>query len=112
MDTRIGYPNEHLAGNSDEEISSPLYATVVGLVMKSIENNSQSAVRLDAIEQPKAPVYRQPVVQVPVEEVYGHVDDEQVQISNEKQNSTVNRIQRNFFDRYVDKIKDFLDNAE
>ena len=112
MDTRIGYPNEHLAGNSDEEISSPLYATVVGLVMKSIENNSQSAVRLDAIEQPKAPVYRQPVVQVSVEEVYDHVDDEQVQISNEKQNSTVNRIQRNFFDRYVDKIKDFLDNAE
>ena len=112
MDTRIGYPNEHLAGNSDEEISSPLYATVVGLVMKSIENNSQSAVRLDAIEQPKAPVYRQPVVQAPVEEVYDHVDDEQVQISNEKQNSTVNRIQRNFFDRYVDKIKEFLDNAE
>ena len=111
MDTRIGYPNEHLAGNSDEEISSPLYATVVGLVMKSIENNSQSAVRLDAIEQPKAPVYRQAIVQAPVEEVYKHEDDEE-QISNEKQNSTVNRIQRNFFDRYVDKIKDFLDNAE
>ena len=33
MDTRIGYPNEHLAGNSDEEFSSPLYATAVGLVM-------------------------------------------------------------------------------
>ena len=111
MDTRIGYPNEHLAGNSDEEISSPLYATVVGLVMKSIENNSQSAVRLDAIEQPKAPVYRQAIVQAPVEEVYKHEDDEE-QISNEKQNSTVNRIQRNFFDRYVDKIKEFLDNAE
>jgi cell division protein FtsA len=26
MDTRIGYPNEHLAGDSDEEFSSPLYA--------------------------------------------------------------------------------------
>jgi cell division protein FtsA len=25
MDTRIGYPNEHLAGDSDEEFSSPLY---------------------------------------------------------------------------------------
>jgi hypothetical protein len=23
MDTRIGYPNEHLAGDSDEEFSSP-----------------------------------------------------------------------------------------
>ena len=45
MDTRIGYPNEHLAGNSDEEISSPLYATAVGLVMNSIANKTHSAVR-------------------------------------------------------------------
>jgi cell division protein FtsA len=44
MDTRIGYPNEHLAGDSDEEFSSPLYATAVGLVMNGIDN--QSTVRL------------------------------------------------------------------
>jgi cell division protein FtsA len=113
MDTRIGYPNEHLAGNSDEEISSPLYATAVGLVMKSIENKTQSAVRMDAVEQPKAPVYRQAVVQNPVvNEVLEKEEDEEDENSNEKHNSTVNRIQRNFFDRYVDKIKDFLDNAE
>ena len=112
MDTRIGYPNEHLAGNSDEEISSPLYATVVGLVMKSIENNSQSAVLIETFEQPKAPVYRTAVVQAPLDQVLEKVENEQEQITNEKQNSTVNRIQRNFFDRYVDKIKDFLDNAE
>jgi cell division protein FtsA len=37
MDTRIGYPNEHLAGNSDDEIASPLYATAVGLLMESAE---------------------------------------------------------------------------
>ena len=43
MDTRIGYPNEHLAGNSDEELSSPLYATSVGLVMESLRNNLNSA---------------------------------------------------------------------
>ena len=43
MDTRIGYPNEHLAGDSDEELSSPLYATAVGLVMNSIRNNTKSA---------------------------------------------------------------------
>ena len=113
MDTRIGYPNEHLAGNSDEEISSPLYATAVGLVMKSIENKTQSAVILDVTEQPKATVYRQPVVQNPVvNEVLEKEEEEEDQNSNEKDNSTVNRIQRNFFDRYVDKIKDFLDNAE
>jgi cell division protein FtsA len=101
-----------LAGNSDEEIASPLYATAVGLVMKSIENKSQSAVRIDAVVQPKAPVYRPPIVNASVTEVLQDVEDIQESNASEKQNSTVNRIQRNFFDRYVDKIKDFLDNAE
>ena len=35
MDTRLGYPSEHLAGNNSIEISSPMYATAVGLVMNS-----------------------------------------------------------------------------
>jgi len=38
MDTRIGYPNEHLASNVPEEITSPLYATGIGLVIKGLEN--------------------------------------------------------------------------
>ncbi len=37
MDTRIGYPNEHLAGNSSPEIASPMYATAVGLLMGALE---------------------------------------------------------------------------
>ncbi|MBA3899384.1 MAG: cell division protein FtsA, partial [Bacteroidetes bacterium] len=36
MDTRIGYPNEHL-GKGSMEITSPIYATSVGLVMKGLE---------------------------------------------------------------------------
>jgi cell division protein FtsA len=51
MDTRIGYPNEHLAGDSDEEFSSPLYATAVGLVMNGIENQKQS--KIDEVAVPK-----------------------------------------------------------
>jgi cell division protein FtsA len=43
MDTRIGYPNEHLAGSSSPEIASPMYATAVGLLMNAIE--------IDEIEQ-------------------------------------------------------------
>jgi cell division protein FtsA len=112
MDTRIGYPNEHLAGNSDEDIASPLYATAVGLVMKSIENKSQSAVRIEALTQAKAPVYRPAVVQDSIDEKSQMVENVEDENGNEKQTSTVNRIQRNFFDRYVDKIKDFLENAE
>ena len=110
MDTRIGYPNEHLAGNSDEEISSPLYATAVGLVMNSIENNRQSAVRIDAVEVSK-PVPRMPVFQVPEIETRNEFEVEREEFAL-KGESTGDKIKRSFFDRYVDKIKDFLDNAE
>jgi cell division protein FtsA len=107
MDTRIGYPNEHLAGNSDEEISSPLYATAVGLVMNSIKNQTQSAIKTDPISTqntaPKPPVFQAPEV----EEVKSEVVDD-----SKKEVSTGEKISRSFFDRYVDKIKDFLDNAE
>lgn len=33
MDSRIGYPNEHLGKTKAEEIKSPMYATTVGLVL-------------------------------------------------------------------------------
>ncbi|MCB0396543.1 MAG: cell division protein FtsA [Flavobacteriales bacterium] len=37
MDTRIGYPNEHLASGYLEEVKSPAYATGIGLVIKGLE---------------------------------------------------------------------------
>jgi cell division protein FtsA len=36
MDTRIGYPNEHL-GKGSIEVTSPIFATSVGLVMKGLD---------------------------------------------------------------------------
>ncbi len=33
MDTRIGYPNEHLGRSKQEIVKSPMYATAVGLVL-------------------------------------------------------------------------------
>ncbi|MDA9212060.1 cell division protein FtsA [Flavobacteriaceae bacterium] len=39
MDTRIGFPGEHLAGDSDEY--NPIYSTAVGLLMKAIENDTE-----------------------------------------------------------------------
>src|SRR6187455_1301900 len=37
MDTRIGYPNEHLAKGADE-LKGPMYATSVGLVIKGFQD--------------------------------------------------------------------------
>jgi len=111
MDTRIGYPNEHLAGNSDEEFSSPLYATAVGLVMNSIDNKSQSAVRKEEVA-PARPIYdREPVIEY-VENKQQEYHHDETERQAKKEESTGDTIRRSFFDRYVDKIKDFLDNAE
>ncbi|MCO6499505.1 MAG: cell division protein FtsA [Vicingus serpentipes] len=38
MDTRIGYPNEHLASGNADELTSPMYATGVGLVIKGFDS--------------------------------------------------------------------------
>ena len=116
MDTRIGYPNEHLAGDSDEEISSPMYATAVGLVMNSIRNNTKSATPLVEMkkEEPKIEIKPQAVVEERVEE---ETIQEQPKAAPVKQpemqhESTGDKIKRGFFDKYIDRIKEFLDNAE
>jgi len=116
MDTRIGYPNEHLAGDSDEAISSPLFATAVGLVMNSIDNNSQSAVKITFSAPEKVNVYRAPVEQiqeiVEVPEIEMEVEKEFEFELPKQSESTETKIRKSFFDKYVDKIKEFLDNAE
>ena len=38
MNTRIGYPNEHITKSAVEDVTSPLHATGVGLVMKGFEH--------------------------------------------------------------------------
>lgn len=44
LDTRIGYPNEHLGKSVIEEVKSPMYATSVGLVLagfKALDDRDQ-----------------------------------------------------------------------
>ncbi|NRA12245.1 MAG: cell division protein FtsA [Crocinitomicaceae bacterium] len=49
MDSRIGYPTEHLANTNNEAIKSPMYATGIGLVHKGFEDLEKSTK-----EQPEA----------------------------------------------------------
>lgn len=110
MDTRIGYPNEHLAGDSDEELSSPLYATAVGLVMNSIRNNTKSATPFVEMKKDEpVVVHTQVVVKEPTVE-----EEKEMPKATQptKSETTDDRIKRSFFDKYIDKIKEFLDNAE
>ncbi|MFZ9587636.1 MAG: cell division protein FtsA, partial [Crocinitomicaceae bacterium] len=43
MDTRIGYPTEHLANTNDlDKLASPMYSTGIGLVLKGFEAAEKS----------------------------------------------------------------------
>ena len=96
MDTRIGYPNEHLAGDSDEEVASPLYATAVGLLMNAIKN------------QEKLKLTQEEIIQEQEEEelVYAEHKTETVKRPD------IHKERKSVFDKWTEKLKEFLDNAE
>jgi len=81
MDTRIGFPNEHLASDSNEELSSPAFATAVGLLMKGLKQTTPKLV-----EENK------------------EIAEEQVE--------ELPQLKKSIFDKWADKFRDFLDNAE
>ena len=93
MDTRIGYPNEHLAGDSDAEIASPTYATAVGLLMNAVDSRHREGMETESPDQEAGMVLEE------VEDASGQ--------------RTVARAERKtVFDKWADKLKEFLDNAE
>lgn len=97
MDTRIGYPNENLAGGTDESLSSPQYATAVGLLMNGL-NKIEKAKKAKTVQQivhekPKtketeAEIVKEPIIEEPKEP------------------------KKSIFEKWGDKFRDFLDNAE
>lgn len=97
MDTRIGYPNEHLAGDSDEDIASPLYATAVGLVMDGLKRQERKRIEKAAEEEVVDPAETSAVNEEAVE-------DEPIKKPKKER--------RSFLDKLTDRVKDFLDNAE
>ena len=90
MDARIGYPNEHLAGDSDEEITSPLYATAVGLVLDGLKRNERKKIELKEKLVPKVEEEKQ--------------EDKPIEKPAKER--------RSFLDKLTERVKDFLDNAE
>ena len=59
LDTRIGYPNEHLASGPVDEVKSPMFATGVGLVIMGI--NKTEKIEEPFVEEVKQNVEKQPV---------------------------------------------------
>ena len=63
MDTRIGYPNEHLGRSKIESVKSPMYATAVGLVLSGFRSLDEREDRYkEAREVVKSTKVKRPVV--------------------------------------------------
>ena len=86
MDTRIGLPNEHLAGNNSIEISDPTFATAVGLVMNSMDKRKNIST--------------------------GEKKDEESDNDIEDSDSIESKSSQSIFEKFTEKIKTFLENAE
>lgn len=52
MDTRIGYPNEHLAKEVNEEMASPTYSTGIGLVIEGIKRSEMEKLIQNRLNHP------------------------------------------------------------
>ena len=92
MDTRVGLPNEHLAGNNLIEISNPTFATAVGLVMNSMKNRKNLNMNQKTLTDSNK----------------DNIENDEEINSELNQNDTTKSI----FEKFTDKIKTFLENAE
>ena len=91
MDARIGFPNEHLAGDSEDALSSPSYATAVGLLMEGLNRDVREEDIIEEVTQEGAEI------------------SENDKAIDEKPKS---KKKKSFFDKFTESLKDFLDNAE
>jgi cell division protein FtsA len=101
MDTRIGYPNEHLAGGSDETLSSPSFATAVGLLMEGLEKQERT-VRCE-----------EPVLVEKVEEETEDSKDTAEGTKEVREEAPKEIIyKKSIFEKFSERFREFLDNAE
>tara|TARA_B100001063_G_scaffold69725_1_gene63793 strand:- start:938 stop:2248 length:1311 start_codon:yes stop_codon:yes gene_type:complete len=88
MDTRVGYPSEHLAGDTTEIVSSPLFATSVGLLMSALDELPAGVSSVESVDK----------------------DFKDIKDDNQSSNDII-RQRKSILDRFGEKLKEFLDNA-
>ena len=92
MDTRKGYPNEHLSVETKKFENSPILSTVVGLLMNSIES-SESVNEED--------------LDIKSENINDQIKSDEKKIES----SSLTKNRKTIFDKWADKFKEFLDKA-
>lgn len=125
IDTRIGYPNEHISGESAKLVSRPLFATAVGLMMESDINNSRSrlyvqehpgvkiqpkAEPIGTPVEPKSSIQMNTITDKPQQNTEHEANSNEQQVDVEQGTSAY--IENRFLGKFIKKFKDFIDKAE
>lgn len=94
MDTRIGFPNEHLAGDTQKSDASPILATAVGLLLNALEDQTIDETGEETTAE-------------------SLIDEENQNQSTEGAGASIpiSSRRKTILDRWVEKFKEFLDNA-
>jgi cell division protein FtsA len=113
MPTRVGYPNEHLAGDSDKECTSPVFATAVGLVMKGIQSKTQSNIASKSEEEAGATAKEDASENETQAENQNHDGSSSLKTDSENSQTVTQPSKKtNYIDKLLNRIKHFLENAE
>ncbi len=107
MEVRIGYPNEHLAENTLKELSSPMYATGIGIVIETIarmEHDNQ------LYESQKAERQREEALHHPDETVSGlPIEPVETTINeNEEEENKTRRSMNDIVKGIITRFSNFL----
>lgn len=94
MDTRIGYPNEHLASEIPPEMTSPMHATGIGLVIEGIGRFEKEMEKM----KPETPSSETPT----------DSSEEKKKRQKEKKTRDTTRL-KGFPDRFLDKIRNIFE---
>nr|WP_297306956.1 cell division protein FtsA [uncultured Flavobacterium sp.] len=119
IDTRIGFPNEHIAGDSAKVVARPLYATGVGLTMESDLNNSRSQLYVKGHEHDSyyqnnsATTSKTKSNSIENQEEVVEENETEVFVEPEVERaSTAETIKGRFFGSFLSKFKEFIDKSE
>jgi cell division protein FtsA len=104
LNARIGYPNEHLASGHIDELTKPMYATCIGLILKGYDdyerNRKQFHQQFRAVEMPRE-LQKEVVAQQPAP-----AEPQSIPTETRRTELGINRFWSKFKDNLIDLFKE------
>jgi len=107
LNSRIGYPNEHLSSGHIDELAKPMYSTCIGLILKGYDDYEHSRKEFD-LKYAKMEVPRQLQKQEGEEEV---LVEEEINTNQRKKRMGIGNFWGKFKDNLIDLFKEEEDRA-